>query len=137
MGPCVDVKFDDLLDSLGKIAQKHAKPVVDSVMRWRKSQTDSNSYEPPRLQTKVGRANDPFLADRRSIASVYIMCRALVASTQSLSKDALPDAVGNRLEELAFNQFKQPDVKALSQSSNHRANAELFATLLGNLANVR
>ncbi len=137
MGPGVDAKFDELLLSLGKIAQKHAKPVVDSVMRWRKSQTDGNTYDQLRSPTRTARMHDAFLTDRRAIASVYIMCRALVASTQSLPRDALPDAVGNRLEELAFNQFRQPDVKALTQSPNHRANAELFATLLGNLANVR
>ncbi|KAI0694213.1 cell morphogenesis N-terminal-domain-containing protein [Cytidiella melzeri] len=137
MGPGVDARFDDLLQSLGKIAQKHAKPVVDSVMRWRKSQTDGNIYEQKRFQARSTRMHEAFLTDRRSIASVYVMCRALVASTQSLSKDALPEAVGNRLEELAFNQFRQPDVKALTQSSNQRANADLFATLLGNLAKVR
>ena len=136
MGSGVDPKFDQLLSSLGKIAQKHAKPVVDSVMRWRKSQTDGNAYD-LRSPTKSARIHDAFLTERRSIASVYIMCRALVASTQTLSKDALSDAVGNRLEELAFNQFRQPDVKALTQSANHRAIADLFATLLGNLANVR
>lgn len=137
MGPGVDAKFDELLRSLGKIAQQHAKPVIDSVMRWRKSQVDGNADHPLRSQTKAARMNDPFVTDRRSSASVYIMCRALIASTQNLSKDALPEAVGNRLEELAFNQFRQPDVKGLTQSANHRANAELFATLLGNLANVR
>lgn len=137
MGLGVDVKFDELLQSLGRIAQNHAKPVVDSVMRWRKSQTDGNGYDAARSPAKTARLQDAFLTDRRSIASAYIMCRALVASTQSLSRDALPDAVGNRLEELAFNQFKHPDVKALSSSSNHRATADLFALLLGNLAHVR
>ena len=40
MGPAVDEKLEDILSSLGKIAQRHAKPVVESVMRWRKSQTE-------------------------------------------------------------------------------------------------
>lgn len=142
MGPGVDAKFDAVLQSLGKFAQKHAKPVIDSVMRWRKTHIDSNAYETPRLQsgrpgTATGRIHDAYVTDRRSLASVYIMCRALIAAIQTLPKDALPDMVGNRLEELAFNQFKQPDVKALSQSANYRANSELFATLLGSLANVR
>ncbi|KAG1858584.1 cell morphogenesis N-terminal-domain-containing protein [Suillus tomentosus] len=33
--------------------------------------------------------------------------------------------------------FKRPDLKLLAQSANHRLNAELCATLLGHLANVR
>lgn len=140
MGPGVDAKFDAVLNSLGKFAQKHAKPVIDSVMRWRKTQIDSNAYDTPRLHSghpRTPRMYDPFVTDRRSLASVYVMCRALVAIVQQLPKDALPDMVGSRLEELAFNQFKQPDIRALTQSGNYRANSELFATLLGNLAAVR
>lgn len=36
MGPAVDSAFDDLLDSLARIAQKLAEPVVDSILRWKK-----------------------------------------------------------------------------------------------------
>ena len=36
-----------------------------------------------------------------------------------------------------FEQFRKPDLKLLAQSANHRCNAELFAKLLGLLANVR
>ncbi|KAG2353956.1 cell morphogenesis N-terminal-domain-containing protein, partial [Suillus spraguei] len=50
-----------------------------------------------------------------------------------LSKDAL----GFTLEETTFKQFKRPDLKLLAWSANHRLNAELYATLLGHLANVR
>jgi hypothetical protein len=41
------------------------------------------------------------------------------------------------LEETTFEQFKKPDLKLLAQSANHRLNAELHATMLGHLANVR
>jgi polyhydroxyalkanoate synthesis regulator phasin len=43
MGPGVDKIFDELLHSFGKMAQIHAKPVVDSIMRWRRSQNASPS----------------------------------------------------------------------------------------------
>lgn len=42
MGKGVDAKFDETLQSLGKIAQKHAKPVVDSIMRWRNENVGSD-----------------------------------------------------------------------------------------------
>ena len=148
MGPGIDPKFDELLQSLGKIAQKHTKPVVDSVMRWRKSQNDSVSSEVARLHMLqspvsnrggVNRAPDAslILNERKSLASIYIMCRALISVLQSIGKDALGEAMGYSLEETTFEQFRKPDLKLLMQSANHRINAELYATLLGHIANIR
>ncbi len=142
MGPGIDPKFDEVLLSLGKVAEKHAKPVIDSIMRWRKDQLESVGRE---LQRTFNGFSKPartqgsasYLTERKSMASVYIMCRALISATQSISKDALPEAVGNSLEELTFEQFRKPDVKMLTQSVNHRTMADLYAKLLGNLAEVR
>ncbi|KAH7922710.1 hypothetical protein BV22DRAFT_1197227 [Leucogyrophana mollusca] len=146
MGPTLDEKFDDLLRSLGKIAQKHAKPVIDSIMRWRRSHNESissdilkyhASHSPP--WNRGARVQEPsgILNERKSLASIYITCRALIAVLQMISKDALGDATGYSLEETTFEQFKKPDLKLLSQSANHRINAELYATMLGHLGNVR
>ncbi|KAK7020471.1 cell morphogenesis N-terminal-domain-containing protein [Favolaschia claudopus] len=145
MGPGVDPKFDDILDSLGKIAQKHTKPVVDSIMRWRRTQTENvgsdvirshmaQSPSPSRI-----RINDVpgLLNERKSLASIYVMCRALIAVLQSIPKDALGETMGYSLEETTFEQFRKPDLKLLAQSANHRTNAELYATLLGHISKVR
>ncbi|KAH9913945.1 cell morphogenesis N-terminal-domain-containing protein [Amylocystis lapponica] len=145
IGPGVDPTLDELLLSLGKIAQKHAKPVIDSVMRWRKSQNDSVSAELLRqhlAQPGTGRGMRAqeatvLLNERKSLASIYVMCRALIAATEAISKDGLGEALGHSLEELTFEQFRRPDVKMLTQSANHRSNADLYARLLGHLANVR
>ena len=148
MGPGVDAKFDEILQSLGKIAQKHAKPVVDSIMRWRRSQYENVGSDVIRLHTTKSppvsrgahvRSHDipALLNERKSLASIYIMCRALIAVLQSIPKDALGEVMGNNLEETTFEQFKKPDLKLLAQSANHRTNAELYATLLGHISNVR
>ncbi|TFK49459.1 hypothetical protein OE88DRAFT_1737075 [Heliocybe sulcata] len=147
MGPGIDPKFDDLLNSLGKLAHKNAKPVIDSIMRWRRSQNagevSSDVMRSHLSQSpSAGRGVKPqdsryIIAERKSLASVYIMCRALIAVMQSVSKDALGDAIGYELEDVTFEQFKTPYLKLLSQSGNHRTNAELYATLLGLIANVR
>ncbi|EKM56941.1 uncharacterized protein PHACADRAFT_172641 [Phanerochaete carnosa HHB-10118-sp] len=139
MGSGVDLKFDELLRSLGKVAQKHAKPVVDSLLRWRKSQKDGSYSDLQHIysrNTKVGRINDvsSVIHERRLQASIYITCRALVTATQSFSRDSLSDTLGNQLEELTFAQFRNPDVKMLMLSPNHRANSDLYAIVLGNLA---
>ena len=145
MGPGVDIKFDELLNSLGRIGQRHAKPVLESIMRWRRSQNDGagpdySSHAVQSAHTNRG-ARFPdasaILNERKSLAAIYIMCRALIAVVQSLPKDALSDQTGFNLEETMFEQFRKPDLKLLAQSANHRCNAELFAKLLGLLANVR
>jgi len=145
MGPSLDPKFDDLMGSLGKIAQKHPKPVIDSIMSWRRTHYENVSteilkYHVSQLSLSTrGRAQEPsiLLNERKSLASIYVVCRALIAVLSVLSKDALGDALGFSLEETTFEQFKKPDLKLLAQSANHRLNAELYATMLGHLANVR
>ncbi len=146
MGPGVDEKFDDILSSLGKVAQRHAKPVVDSVMRWRKTQNESvgpdilrqHLSQSPSSSRALRMPDAPrTLKQRKWLASVYMMCRALIAVSRSISKDGLPEAVGRNLEELTFDEFKRYDLKLTMQSPNYRCIAELHAALLGNLADVR
>ncbi|KAA1476636.1 hypothetical protein DENSPDRAFT_933178 [Dentipellis sp. KUC8613] len=146
MGPGIDSKFDDILQTLGRIGQKNAKPVVDCIRRWRRTQNEPVSADIMRVhigQSPVSargvRPQDTpmILNERKSLAAIYIMCRALIAVVQSLSKDALGEAMGYSLEETTFDQFRKPDLKLLTQSANHRTNAELYATLLGHLANTR
>ncbi|KAG5645502.1 hypothetical protein DXG03_005912 [Asterophora parasitica] len=146
IGPGIDVQFDETLQSLGKIAQRHAKPVLDSIMRWRRSQHENVGSDISRFhasQSPSGirstRPNDvtALLHERKSLVAIYIMCRALIVVMQSISKDALGDAMGYTLEETTFEQFRKPDLKLLTQSANHRTNADLYSTLLGHIANVR
>ncbi|KAG6879009.1 hypothetical protein C0992_005899 [Termitomyces sp. T32_za158] len=142
IGPGIDHEFDETLNSLAKIAQRHTKPVLDSIMRWRRQQEEISSDmieyytsdSPPAI--RPARYELPaLLPERKSLIAIYIMCRALIAVMQSTSKDALGEAVGYRLEETTFEQFRKPDSKLLS--ANHRMNSDLYATLLGHIANVR
>ncbi|KAF8067774.1 cell morphogenesis N-terminal-domain-containing protein [Lyophyllum atratum] len=146
IGAGVDPKFDETLQSLGKIAQRHAKPVLDSIMRWRRSQHENvsseliryhNSQSPTTMRSARHTDIPGLLHERKSLVAIYIMCRALIAVMHSISKDALGEAMGYTLEETTFEQFRRPDLKLLTQSANHRTNADLYATLLGHIANVR
>jgi len=148
LGPGIDPKFDDILQALGRIGQKNAKPVIDSIRRWRQSQNSSpippdiirlQLTQSPASSSRSNRSYDAssILGERKSLAAIYVMCRALIVVMQSLSKDALGEGIGFNLEESTFEQFRKPDLKLLSQSANHRTNAELYATLLGYLANSR
>ena len=139
MGAGVDDKFDGLLQSLGKIAQKHAKSGVESILRWRRSQLEGTELQRSQYSVKAVRALDStaIVAERKMLTSTYIMCRALVIATKDISKESLGESVGNSLEEMTFEQFRRPDHKMLTQSVNHRAIADLYAVLLGNLTEIR
>jgi hypothetical protein len=129
-------------------------------MRWRKSQNDGISTEI--LREHIMRSSTPSrnghqrqasnvrpqavdpsaaLHHRKVLASIYIMCRALICIVQAVStggaKDGLSETTGFMLEETTFEQFRKPDLRLLSASANHRTNAELYAKLLGDLAEVR
>ena len=137
MGPGADSKFDETLNSLAIIAQKKAKPVIDSVMRWRRTQNDSVGSEIMAFHgINPNSHSSTALNERKSMASIYIMCRALVAILQNITKDALGDHFGYSIEETFFEQFRRPDPRHQS-SVNHRSNTELYASLLGQLARVR
>ncbi|KAI6037641.1 cell morphogenesis N-terminal-domain-containing protein [Pisolithus marmoratus] len=124
--PSVDPQFDDLLRSLAKIGQRHAKNVVDAIMRWRRGIGGLPSGGPSSAQSRM--------AEPKSFASVYVMCRALISVLSSLPPQALGDALGYSLEETIFEQFKSPVATA---SANYRSCTELYATVLGCLARIR
>lgn len=123
-GPTLDPQFDDLLHSLGKIAQKRAKNVIDAIMRWRRGIRDS----------PTNRSGDPRMSERASLAAIYVMCRALVAVLSMLPANALSDTLGYSLEETIFEQFRRP---LLSSNPNYKLCAELYAGVLGCLASLR
>ncbi|KAF8674997.1 Cell morphogenesis N-terminal [Rhizoctonia solani] len=80
------------------------------------------------------------LAERMELMTVYVLSRALLvvlASVSELGKDVLGEGMGASLEENSFEPVRNPDLKRLALSGNHRANAELYASLLGQIANIR
>ncbi|KAF8962300.1 cell morphogenesis N-terminal-domain-containing protein [Flammula alnicola] len=121
MGPGVDPKFDETLHSLGIIAQKHAKKVIDSVMRWRRSQSETIGSDI--INSHMAQAPGPNRKDVPGLLNEPPLERC----TWRRSRLQLR---GDHLE-----QFRKPDRKSLALSPNHRINSELYATLLGHLAN--
>ncbi|KDQ10267.1 hypothetical protein BOTBODRAFT_178297 [Botryobasidium botryosum FD-172 SS1] len=146
LGPGVDPSFDSLMESLAHIAQKTPKPVLGSVVRWREGYPDEPipeditskhaaeaSQRPPRHLNVTEQ-----LKNRRDLASIYVLCRALIIVISSLGKDSIGDLFGNNLEALVFEEFTtRPDLKLLAPSENQRTNAELYAVLLGHLSSIR
>ena len=49
-GPGVDATFDQLISALGHIASQKPKPLIDSMMLWRKNKSDAASEARSQLQ---------------------------------------------------------------------------------------
>lgn len=216
----VDELFDNVIASLGHIAKREPKPVIDSVMFWRKSKSEvavmasaevekvlnlisafqssarlgsgssKDNFQPQPLpkallgrgkrslslmRTKsisnlthkrnasasvVGSNQQPALdlrkldaeqmqrkeyldkqlvqarntavqAERKSLASIYILCRVLIEVIKQTSPAALDSDLGRKLEEIVYNQLKTTDPIATSESFVRLANWNLFSELLG------
>lgn len=230
----VDPHFDNMIASLGYIAKRKPKPVMDSVMYWRKSKSEvammayaeveriidlartSTISSPtkalkgdtlePRLPTALSQQSSvrskrslslmrrkspskpshrrnasasvvPVLerlksttrpnvdrslsnndiarqkqyydeetsrarataiqAERKSLASIYILCRVLIEVVRQVSANAMGPDLSNKLEEIVYNQLKTTDPVATSESFVRLANWNLFAELLGFMSEKR
>lgn len=179
LGEDADPAFDKILQCLGYIARQNPKPVIDSVMFWRKSRAELKSeaqpgfntvkpngnfnknsdIAPPLLQRRATDSSRPafhrspsshqsttsdplkeaavILSDRKSLLSIFILCRTLIEIIKQLRPDTLTDDVGEKLEEIVFNQLKNADQDSLQYSPLRRANWNLFSELLGWLSGIR
>lgn len=97
-------------------------------MRWRRGIAGVNETSSSRFSTHSR------VVERKSLASVYIMCRALISVLSAVSVSGLTDTLGYSLEETIFEQFKSP---IATSHTNYRLCAELYATVLGCLARLR
>lgn len=230
----VDPQFDNMIASLGYIAKRKPKPVMDSVMYWRKSKSEvatmayteverimdlarsvstpsggqfdlpvqsqssvrsrrSLSFRrkspfkhkrsasgrllanekndkldrgdrseksvkaPPastekqnnRIPGEVGDAKQYYddeakrarataiQAERKSLASIYILCRVLIEVVRQVSAAAMGADLSSKLEEIVYNQLKTTDPVATSESFVRLANWNLFVELLGHMSEKR
>ncbi|RLV93827.1 Cell morphogenesis protein PAG1 [Spathaspora sp. JA1] len=209
----VDPQFDKIVASLGYIARRKPKPVIDSVMFWRKSKNEvaimaaneverivalakemknksvtpespgiiknnntagrskrslslmrtksiskfahrrnqstssvqpSSSEDAETLKQKyfyeeqINQARETAIqADRKSLASIYILCRVLIEVVKQTSFEVMGEDLGDKLEEIVYTQLKTTDPIMTSQSFVRAANWNLFAELLGFMSNRR
>ncbi|EPB83552.1 hypothetical protein HMPREF1544_09713 [Mucor circinelloides 1006PhL] len=142
LGHGSDENFDKLIYSLSSLAATQQSGVIDAVMRWRKVKVEPLD---PLLIKRVSdsaplsrsREIQSVLKERQSLASVFILCRALIEIIKRLTPGSLPDDLGENLEEIVFNQLKKADPDAIKRSKNRTASMDLFAELIGELSNIR
>ncbi|KAG9238474.1 cell morphogenesis protein-like protein PAG1 [Amylocarpus encephaloides] len=169
-GPNIDPTFDQLISALGHIASQKPKPLIDSMMLWRKNKSDAandaraqlqqsrNNMLPgqlPRRNTEplhmlgdldtLGSGNPPTIAarqefvaqaERRSTASIYILCRVLIEVIGQSTLACITPEMEEKLEGIIFGQLKIADAEQLSNSPLKMANWFLFSQLLGVMSEI-
>ncbi|KAK9457532.1 cell morphogenesis N-terminal-domain-containing protein [Dipodascopsis uninucleata] len=88
------------------------------------------------MSSKAG-ADNVQQADRKSLISIYILCRVLIEVVRQTSAHVLGDEMGDKLEEIVFRQIKSADINLLNTSVIRAANWNLFAELLGEMSRLR
>ncbi|KAK6455792.1 transcriptional activator leucine zipper [Scheffersomyces xylosifermentans] len=76
-------------------------------------------------------------ADRKSLASIYILCRVLIEVVKQTSYEVMGEDLEDKLEEIVYTQMKTTDPISMSQSLVRAANWNLFAQLLGFMSEKR
>ncbi|KAG0141238.1 hypothetical protein CROQUDRAFT_99015 [Cronartium quercuum f. sp. fusiforme G11] len=143
LGPGVDPSFDGTFESLAQVSRKNPHQVINFVMRWKSRQgegIDEHSVQRALLSSgnnASARRVATVLVERKSLALVYLLCRALVAIVQGITRDNLGEELGCRLEEIVFNSIKNADPSSTARTPNKQANMNMFAQLLGVLSNIR
>ncbi|KAJ2007812.1 Cell morphogenesis protein PAG1, partial [Coemansia thaxteri] len=149
-----DSVFDRTLEKLGMLARRRPRVLIELLLVWRKTTIDATDEYPLEGADSISQADGarqqlslpsaPALSrahyivkERRSLASVYILCRALSAVVEQLEASHLEGDLGDRLEELVFGQVKQVNPANLRRSQNRRQIQDLYARLIGRISDIR
>ncbi|KAJ1916766.1 Cell morphogenesis protein PAG1 [Mycoemilia scoparia] len=156
----VDPTMDALLDALGRLARRKPLTVIELLLVWRKTTVEplgnptsasSDRYGSQGDDPSVGGARnelnntDPSFAsrlnyiikERKSLASVYILCRALIAVVKHLDSVHIEGDLGDRLEDIVFSQVQNARPENLRASKNRRRIQDLYAQLIGRISRLR
>ncbi|EGG02515.1 uncharacterized protein MELLADRAFT_91353 [Melampsora larici-populina 98AG31] len=153
IGQGVDPSFDATFDSLAQVSRKNPNQVINFVMRWKSRQGEGIDEHSIQRAISLGsvmflnrfsgdnttnpRRVAAVLAERKGLALVYLLCRALIAIVQGVTRESLGEELGSRIEEIVFNSIKNADTSPSSRNPNKQANMNMFAQLLGALSNIR
>ncbi|KAJ2660555.1 Cell morphogenesis protein PAG1 [Coemansia sp. RSA 1200] len=145
-----DRTLDRTLEKLGNLARRRPRVIIELLLVWRKTTIDAaddypldglNTLEPGNkhgsYQTALLPRSRYVVKERRSLVSVYILCRALSAVVSQLDASHLEGDLGDRLEELVFSQVKQVNTANLRKSQNRREIQDLYARLIGRISEIR
>lgn len=159
LGQGVDPVFDRAISLLGDTARRNPKPVIDTVMFWRKTKSEAAVQASATLNHSLtahrrtgSRAdfvdlntnnqiemlrNEEIEAERKCLISIFILCRVLKEIVTKTPLEILGEDLSSKLEEIVFKQLRATDPSIFSNSTIRAANWELFAELLGKMSSSR
>ncbi|KAJ2723932.1 Cell morphogenesis protein PAG1 [Coemansia sp. Benny D115] len=145
-----DPVFDRTLEKLGMMARRRPRVIIELLLVWRKATIEladeasldsagpahASSNQAHQPSSVLSRAHY-IMKERRSLVSVYILCRALSAVVEQLEASHLEGDLGDRLEELVFGQVKQANPANLRRSQSRREIQDMYARLIGRISGIR
>ncbi|KZF23140.1 hypothetical protein L228DRAFT_228990 [Xylona heveae TC161] len=137
-GPGIDTGFDQLIAALGHIARQKPKPLIDTLMFWRKAKSEAaNAARIEFSQVASASRHEAVIqAERRSTISIYLLCRVLIEIIGQSSLASVTPEMADRLEDIIFSQLKAADPDQLIASPLKLANWSIFAQLLGVMSSI-
>ncbi|KAJ4389668.1 Cell morphogenesis protein PAG1 [Gnomoniopsis smithogilvyi] len=165
-GPGVDSAFDQSISALGHIASPKPKALIDSMMLWRKSKSDAANEarmvskgqipvgplqrrntepvppngmgDPLHINGQSFQSRQEYVAqaERRSLVSIYILCRVLLEVISQSTLASITPEMEDKLEGIIFSQLKLADTEQLMFSPLKMANWNLFTQLLGVMSEI-
>lgn len=99
------------------------------------AQTPSGIIE-PNYPTSASLQDLVIQADRRSLLSIYLLCRVLIEVYNQTKLTNLTPQMADRLEDIIFGQLKQVDPEQIASSSFRLANWAIYCQLLGVMSDM-
>jgi hypothetical protein len=140
-----DPKIQQQFNSLTNMSQYHPSIIVDSLLKWRRSQlAEITQMMTPKDSKKMNKEEHNLIEERIRLAVEYIFARALIPILDSLTfhKATLGTALCEDIEDIAFSFFKAPrkseeDVEDDSVLGNRKKIPTLYAKVVGILSETR
>lgn len=153
-GSGIDPAFDQLISALGHIARQKPKPLIDTLMLWRKGKSEaanaarlelnqartlmsSTTLSSQSSQEALASLQQAVLqAERKSTVSIYLLCRVLM---EIFAQSTLADVtleMADRLEDIIYKQLSAADPDYLEESPLRQSNWVIFGQLLGAMSEL-
>ncbi|KAI0150484.1 cell morphogenesis N-terminal-domain-containing protein [Xylariaceae sp. FL1272] len=113
------------------LIRRNTEPVQVTV-----ANASSDASMPPGAASLAAKQEYVAHAERRSIVSIYILCRVLLEVISQSSLSSITPEMEDKLEGIIFGQLKIAEVEQLAMSPLRMANWKLFAQLLGAMSAI-
>ncbi|XP_077984034.1 protein furry homolog-like [Glandiceps talaboti] len=138
-----DPQFDQLLSSLGSVAEHCLPSLLKCLFEWYDIQNGEIAQE-ERQKTSVktttaaaGKGEKDYLYERRDLSVDFLFCLVLIEVLKKLSRHPVSDPLITHIENIAMKHFRHRDGYMGPNAGNIHIIADLYAEVIGVLAQTR